>query len=1339
MPARAQFPINEPFTGSTSSAFTLGGNAALTGTNTTPGYLRLTAATNNQAGYAILNSSFASSQGFSISFEFFSYGGSAVAADGISVFLLDANGTDPKVTGQFSIGAYGGSLGYAQKTAAGGGGADINGVSKGYLGIGLDEYGNYATSSEGRSGGYTTTGTTSNTTTLVPQSVTLRGAGSGTTGYPYLTSSGQLPFNLSVGTARAQPGSADYRKAYINLVPVNGSYQVTIRIQYGASLLTTTSSFTVATPPTNLRIGFGGSTGGLTNIHEIRNLAVLNNPYAADDNALTKYGTPVTINVLGNDRGLGAAINPASVDLDPFTAGIQNTYTVAGKGTFTVNSQGVVTFTPAAGFAGLVAIPYAVSDIVNQVSNPAIITVGVTGADVATGLSGPATANPGSQVTYTVATTNNGAETATNVTPTLQLPTGLSVAASPNYTYNSSSGLVTFSPATLGAGQAASNAVTFTVPTSGVTSVTGVAGYTYPTGAAVPDAVSTNNTASLTTTVTGAANVATSCSVPGKDGPATLDNTTQPNTYYPGVAVTATGGTSVITVGAAAGNPTPVAAGDLVLVMQMQGATTTTEATSSSYGQVSALTAGQYEYATVASVSGLPVASITLAGPLSNTYTTGTNQNFQVVRVPQYSALTVSGTVTGLAWSSTGKVGGVLALDVAGTTTFGSGAGLSMSAKGFAGGGGVNYGGPAPTGTTTANFATAASGAHGSKGEGIAGTPKNFYDGTAVRTTGAGYPTGDNNRGAPATAGGGAQDFTPASNTGNSGGGGGANVAAGGSGGYGRGSGSTGNQAAGGYAVAGAPTRLLLGGGGGAGSSNSATAQNSSGGVGGGIIILRTGTTSGSGTLQANGGTATTAGGTQGGGGGGAGGTILVLATPTPSTTTTGLASLTASATGAAGSNVNNGLLNTGALTASYGPGGGGSGGAIYSSGALSTATVAGGAAGSTSNGVAGNTPFGATAGAAGTSSSTTTAAGTNTTGGASACLPMLSVALSTSTPNVTRAGNGTPGPATFTVVISNTGGQAQSTSTTLAMSPLFSFDNTFTPVVTLTTASGTVSTLPASAYTVAGTSSPVFSGLSIPSGATLRITYRAAIAPSAVNSTPYQASGTVAFADPTRTAAATTTSPGATFVGGGTVPGTNYAAASSTLEDVTIVAPLPVELVRFEATAVRQSVLLSWATATELHNDHFVVERSRTGSSFVAIGTVRGKGSSTTLSNYSFLDHEAGELAAGSVLYYRLRQVDTDGTESFGPVRAVRLAAASTGTASLYPNPSPGQLTLDLSSLPAGTYSVQVLDLAGRQLRQQSASAQLLPLHLTDLAPGAYLVLVQGEGLRQTLPLLRE
>ncbi|GAC1379872.1 MAG: hypothetical protein NVSMB30_27750 [Hymenobacter sp.] len=907
--AQAQFPINESFTGSSSTAFVLGGSASLTGNLLTPGYLRLTSATTNQAGYAILKGSFGSPQGFSISFEFFSYGGTG--ADGFSVFLIDAAGTDPTVAGQFSIGAPGGSLGYAQKTIAGGFTSDVPGVSKGYIGIGIDEFGNFANPTEGRIGRPGPT----------PQAVSLRGTGTGLTGYQYLTGSGALPFNLNVPTADAQPGNPDYRKAFIYVVPSNGTYKVTVRIQHGSTVTTTTDSYAISVPPANLRIGFAGSTGGSTNIHEIRNLAVVNNPYAVDDFTSTVYTTPVTIAVLDNDHGIGAALNPATVDLDPSTAGIQTSFTVAGKGTFTVNNQGVVTFTPSGTFAGVVTTPYVVSDVINQVSNLANISVTVKGADVATSVGGPASASPGAQVTYTVNTTNIGSETATNVIPTLQLPTGLTIPNTASYTYTSSTGLVTFSQTTLVQNAAVSNSVAFTVPTTGTTSITATSNYTYPTGAVVPDPVATNNSESLTTTISGSATIATDCSVPGKDGPGSLSGPSAPNTFYPGLSMATVGGVTAITVGTALG-ATPVAAGDLVLVMQMQDAAINTTNTAA-YGTFSSSTAGLYEYATVTDVSG---STITLNKQLTNTYTKGTNQNFQVIRVPQYSSLTVSGTVSGTAWDSQKKVGGVLALDVAGVTSFPNNDILDMTAKGFSGGGGVSYGGPAPAGTDATYYATTATGAHGAKGEGIAGTPRYFYNGTAVVDNAVeGYATGSNNRGAPANGGGGAQDFTPATNSGNSGGGGGANVANGGIGGFGFGSNSTGNQAVGGHAFSGTVASLIMGGGGGAGSTNDgANALKSSGGVGGGIIMLRTGDITGAGTLQADGGNAASPGGALVQGGGGAGGSILVLGTPTPTSPNNTLATITASAAGGNGGSVNN--LNGGTA---YGPGGGGSGGIV--------------------------------------------------------------------------------------------------------------------------------------------------------------------------------------------------------------------------------------------------------------------------------------------------------------------------------------------------------------------------------------------------------------------------
>ena len=122
------------------TASSAGGNIDPVGS----GWLRLTNSGGNEATYARYNTSFnAANATIAVKFTFASYNGTG--ADGITFFLADASKT-------FGVGAYGGSLGYAQKTAAGGA-TDINGMNGGYIGVGIDEFGNYSNPTEGRVGG----------------------------------------------------------------------------------------------------------------------------------------------------------------------------------------------------------------------------------------------------------------------------------------------------------------------------------------------------------------------------------------------------------------------------------------------------------------------------------------------------------------------------------------------------------------------------------------------------------------------------------------------------------------------------------------------------------------------------------------------------------------------------------------------------------------------------------------------------------------------------------------------------------------------------------------------------------------------------------------------------------------------------------------------------------------------------------------------------------------------------------------------------------------------------------------------------------------------------------
>ncbi|MFS8873514.1 DUF4347 domain-containing protein, partial [Synechococcus sp. R50.1] len=110
------------------------------------------------------------------------------------------------------------------------------------------------------------------------------------------------------------------------------------------------------------------------------------NPVAKDDTATTPANTSVTINVLSNDTAYAFDLDPATIDLDPSTPGQQDTLTVPGEGTYTVNkSTGEVTFTPDPGFTGnTTPIKYTVEDEKGLISNQATITITVTPAPTPT-------------------------------------------------------------------------------------------------------------------------------------------------------------------------------------------------------------------------------------------------------------------------------------------------------------------------------------------------------------------------------------------------------------------------------------------------------------------------------------------------------------------------------------------------------------------------------------------------------------------------------------------------------------------------------------------------------------------------------------------------------------------------------------------------------------------------------------------------------------------------------------------------------------------------------------------------------------------------------------------
>ena len=708
------------------------------------------------------------------------------------------------------------------------------------------------------------------------------------------------------------------------------------------------------------------------------------------------------------------------------------------------------------------------------------------------------------------------------------------------------------------------------------------------------------------------------CAIPGKDG-----STFSDNTYYPGVGTAGVGtaNPNQVTLGTRRdgnnGNAKAVAVSDMVLVMQMQDASINATNTSSygdgstSRGYTALRSSGKYEFARVTAVSGSTLTldrNLTLVYTTANATATDGQRKFQVIRVPQFSSLTISDIKTVTPWN--GSTGGVFVLDVAGNLAL-SGT-IDASGAGFRGGGSRqgryvaaydklwNYY-AAPWSSTVA---TDNAGAY--KGEGIVGTPS-YVRGPAtnVAFTGVplsidfGYPTGtvninpaapvlnatgnlDTGSGAPANAGGGGSQH-------NSGGGGGSNAGFGGRGGnsfafYSAtntggcvqytptffGCGGDGSRAIGGYggvAITPNSSYLLMGGGGGAGENNNAAEDNSttpqgSGGNGGGVIFVVANTISGSGNLRSNA-QAGQPSGRDASGGGGAGGTIAIA------TNTTSLSVIT-QATGGAGGN--SGLpLRSGE---SQGPAGGGGGGAVLipTGATLTTAPLLTGGTGGV------NTP------ATGITNSYGTGAGAGGIGNIiysntqipalPQCLPVLAVSKKALYPTdaatvINASGLTLNTPASvaqpeYLITISNTGnGGAAGVKVSDVLPAPFTYAGP--TIVVLNNSQRPTASDPGATATSLDWSSFV-----IPNGES--ITLRFPVNRNQAVGT-FQNSASVVFLDPTDSSGTREVSPATNAPNGAnttytvflsntgtnTVGGSNYASTSSTFEDIIIESDLSV------------------------------------------------------------------------------------------------------------------------------------------------------------------------------------
>ena len=361
--ANGQINFNYPLTGSISNypALVLGGSATLTsGISPTPnipsdpvgaGWLHLTSDIKFDGGYVYINQAFTPTLGVVIEFEFKTWSDFDDPADGISIFLYDGS-----ITSTFIPGPRGGSLDYAYSPGAG------PAATGGYLGIGLDEFGNYSS--------YQVNGTGPG---RISNAIAIRGAATGTvyisdaaTPTNYLAGTGPMLSSragnegttvdpaLDDNTTIAYPGTTTtrptdgiyYRKVRFYLVPISPTVNTvdmatTVQLQTESTngkLLNVITNKAMGQPiplTATFKIGLGASTGGNNANHEVRNLFIATPMRLAVSNTVdlssARVGSQVNYTTVVSNVGINAISGGNTATLSIETNGVSITSDIIGQ------------------------------------------------------------------------------------------------------------------------------------------------------------------------------------------------------------------------------------------------------------------------------------------------------------------------------------------------------------------------------------------------------------------------------------------------------------------------------------------------------------------------------------------------------------------------------------------------------------------------------------------------------------------------------------------------------------------------------------------------------------------------------------------------------------------------------------------------------------------------------------------------------------------------------------------------------------------------------------------------------------------------------------------------
>ena len=172
----------------------------------------------------------------------------------------------------------------------------------------------------------------------------------------------------------------------------------------------------------------------------------------------------------------------------------------------------------------------------------------------------------------------------------------------------------------------------------------------------------------------------------------------------------------------------------------------------------------------------------------------------------------------------------------------------------------------------------------------------------------------------------------------------------------------------------------------------------------------------------------------------------------------------------------------------------------------------------------------------------------------------------------------------------------------------------------------------------------------------------------------------------------------------------------------------VPVELTSFTGSSTNGNVTLNWSTATETNNQLFEIERRQENSGFVLIGLVEGKGTTTESQEYSFVDRD---VTTGKY-FYRLKQIDFDGTFEYSAEIEVDAAPVSFSLEQNYPNPFNPSTKITYSIPNKSFVTLKVYDPIGSVVaelvsEEKEAGKYEIDFNASNLSSGVYFYKIEA------------